>query len=224
MPLQIADLYEKNKDPLNALLMTETGLIYNAKDKDFLARKDKYYYSVDVERLKQVKDKVERFFDVDYCARKAKAILDQREVEADSLDWALHLVRLAKVMKPKDTGVRHAEARCLLRQGDRDGALAVLEDLREDKPSGEDDAWYEATRMLGNIYLNELNRPDLAVHCFLDYRNYSKSGADTLFNIAKSYEGTGQIGNARKFYEAVTAYEQHPKYWDAKEALERLKG
>ncbi|MBX3397467.1 MAG: hypothetical protein KF873_01890 [Gemmataceae bacterium] len=221
---KLADLYEKNKDPLNALLMTETGLIYNAKDKDFLARKDKYYYSVDVERLKQVKEKVERFFDVDYCARKAKAILDQREVEADSLEWALHLVRLAKVMKPKGTGVRHAEARCLLRQGDRDAALAVLEDLREDKPSGEDDAWYEATRMLGNIYLNELNRPDLAVHCFLDYRNYSKSGADTLFNIAKSYEGTGQVGNARRFYEAVTAYEQHPKYWDAKEALERLKG
>jgi hypothetical protein len=221
---KLADLYEKNKDPLNALLMTETGLIYNSKDKDFLARKDKYYYSVDVERLKQVKDKVERFFDVDYCTKKARAILDQREVESDSLDWALHLIRLAKVMKPKDTAVRYAESRCLLRQGNRDGALAVLEDLREEKPSGEDEAWYEATRLLGNIYLNELNRPDLAVHCFLDYRNYSKSGADTLFNIAKSYEGSGQVGNARKFYEAVTAYDQHPKYWDAKEALERLKG
>ena len=220
---KLADLYEKNKDPLNALLMTETGLIYNSKDKDFLARKDKYYYSVDVERLKQVKDKVERFFDVDYCAKKARTILDQREVESDSLDWALHLIRLAKVMKPKDAAVRYAEARCLLRQGNRDGALAVLEDLREEKPVGEDEAWYEATRLLGNLYLNELNRPDLAVHCFLDYRNYSKSGADTLFNIARSYEGSGQLASARKFYEAVTAYEQHPKYWDAKEALDRLK-
>jgi tetratricopeptide (TPR) repeat protein len=220
---KLADLYEKNKDPLNALLMTETGLIYNSKDKDFLARKDKYYYSLEVDRLRQVKDKVERFFDVEYCVRKAKSILDRPEVEAESLDWALHLIRLAKVMQPTATGVRQAEARCLLRQGDRDAALAVLEDLRETKPSGEDDAWYEATRTLGNLYLNELGRPDLAVHCFLDYRNYSKSGADTLFNIAKSYEGSGHLANAKKFYEAVTAYEQHPKYWDAKEALDRLK-
>lgn len=221
---KMADLYEKNKDPLNALLMTETGLIYNSTDKDFLARKDKYYYSLEVERLQQVKDKVDRFFDVDYCAKKAKAILDQREVESDSLDWALHLIRLAKVMQPKAAAVQYAEARCLLRQGDRDGALSVLEDLREAKPAGEDDSWYEATRMLGNLYLNELNRPDLAVHCFLAYRDYSKSGADTLFNIAKSYEGSGHVPNAKKFYEAVTAYEQHPKYWDAKEALDRLKG
>lgn len=221
---KMADLYEKNKDPLNALLMTETGLIYNSADKDFLARKDKYYYSLEIERLRQVKDKVDRFFDVDYCAKKAKAILDQKEVESDSLDWALHLIRLAKVMQPKAAAVRLAEARCLLRQGDRDAALVELEDIRETKPSGEDEAWYDATRILGNLYLNELNRPDLAVHCFLDYRNYSKSGADTLFNIAKSYEGSGQVRSAMKFYEAVTAYEQHPKYWEAKESLERLKG
>lgn len=220
---KLADLYELNKDPLNALLMTETGLIYNSKDADFLARKDKYYYSVDIERLKQVREKVERFFDVDYCIRKSKTILDQADVEADSLDWAFHLIQLAKVMQPKSTVINHLEARCRLRRGDRDGALSVLEDLREQKPSGEDDAWYEATRTLGLLYLNELNRPDLAVHCFLDYRNYSKSGADTLFNLARSYEASGQIRNALKFYEAVTAYEQHPKYWDAKESIERLK-
>ncbi len=220
---KLADLYEKNTDPLNALLMTETGLIYNSKDKDFLARKDKYYYSLPVERLEQVKDKVERFFDFEYCVRKARTILDQGDVEADSLDWALHLVRLAKVMQPKTASVRLIEARCLLRQGNRDGALYELENIREQKPNGEDDSWYEATRRLGEIYLNELNRPDLAVHCYLDYRNYSKSGADTLYNIARSYEGSGQIKNALKFYEAVTAYEQHPKYWDAKEAVDRLK-
>ena len=36
---KLATLYEKNRDPLNALLMTETGLIYNGKDPDFLAGK-----------------------------------------------------------------------------------------------------------------------------------------------------------------------------------------
>ncbi|QEL18120.1 tetratricopeptide repeat protein [Limnoglobus roseus] len=226
---KLADLYEKNKDApnaiLNALLMTETGLIYNATDRDFLARKDKYYFNVGVENLREMKDKVERFFDVDYCSRKAKLILDQRDVDADSLDWALHLVRLAKVMKPQDTAVRLAEARCLLRQGDRDAALFELENIREQKVSGatDEDAWYDATRTLGNLYLNELNRPDLAVHCFLDYRDYSKSGADTLFNIARCYEGMNETRNAIKFYEAVTAYEEHPKYWDAKQAMDRLK-
>ncbi len=227
---KLADLYEKNAAApnaiLNALMMTEAGLIYNATDRDFLAKKDKYYFNVGVENLGEMKDKVVKFFDVDYCVRKAKLLLDQREADAGSLEWALHLVRLAKVMKPQDTGVRFAEARCLLRQGDRDAALFELENIREQKAAGatDEDAWYDATRTLGNLYLNDLNRPELAVHCFLDYRNYSKSGADTLFNIARCYEGMNQTRNAIKFYEAVTAYEEHPKYWDAKQAVERLKG
>jgi uncharacterized protein YciW len=227
---KMADLYEQNKAApnaiLNALLMTETALIYSPTDKDLLAKKDKYYFNVEVEKLAEVREKVEKFFDVDYCTRKAKQILDQREVDADSLDWALHLIRLAKVMQPAATTVRLMEARCLLRKGDRDGALFELENIREQKPKGsaDEDAWYEATKITGNLYLNELNRPDLAVRCFQDYREYSKSGADTLFNLARSYEGSGEVKNAIKFYEAVTAYEQHPKYWDAKEAMERLRG
>jgi tetratricopeptide (TPR) repeat protein len=220
---KLADLYEHNKDAMNALLMTETGLVYNSADKDLLARKDRYYYSVEIDRLKDVRDKVERFFDVDYCVNKAKQILD-RDPDAESLDWALHLAQLAKVIKPNETAVRLVEARVLLRKGDRDAALQKLEDIREEtKPTGSgDDAWYVATKILADLYFNDFNRPDLAVHCYQDYRNYSKSGADTLFNIAKCYEAAGDHPRAIKFYEAVTAYEQHPKYWDAKEAISRL--
>jgi tetratricopeptide (TPR) repeat protein len=222
---KMADLYEKAKDPLNALLMTETALVYSSKDRDLLERKDRYYYSVDPERLAAVKDKVEQFFDVDYCVRKARQILDSRDADADMLDWALHLTRLAKVMRPEANSVRYAEARGLLRKGERDEALKVLEDLREAKKGSgeEEDAWYAGTKLLAEMYLNDFNRPDLAVRCYLDYREYSKSGADTLFQIGRCYETMGDVKNAIAFYETVTAYEQHPRYWEATEAVRRLK-
>jgi predicted Zn-dependent protease len=103
--------------------------------------------------------------------------------------------------------------------------LALLEDVREKKPTGSDDleAWFVATRLLGDLYLNELQRPDLAVKCFQDYKEHPRSGADTLFYIAKSYEQLKDTKNALRFYEAVTAYDSHPKYWEANEAITRLK-
>jgi tetratricopeptide (TPR) repeat protein len=222
---KMADLYEKAKDPLNALLMTETALVYSGKDRDLLERKDRYYYSVDPDKLAAVKEKVEPFFDVDYCVRKARQVLDGREADADLLDWAAHLTRLAKVMRPQGNAVRYAEARALLRKGERDAALQVLEDLREAKKGSgdEEDAWYAGTKALAELYVNDYNRPDLAVRCYLDYRDYTKSGADTLYQIGRCYEAMGDVKNAVAFYETVTAYDQHPRYWDAQEAVRRLK-
>src|SRR6266567_7743469 len=42
----IAGLYEQKEDALAALRVTERALQFNAKDKDLLERKDRYYYSV----------------------------------------------------------------------------------------------------------------------------------------------------------------------------------
>ena len=78
------------------------------------------------------------------------------------------------------------------------------------------------TKILGDLYLDELNRPDLAVRAYSDYKEYGKSGADTLFKLGRAYEAMGDVANAAKFYNAVTAYEEHPRFWDAKEALRRL--
>jgi len=127
-------------------------------------------------------------------------------------------------MQPESNGVRLVQARCLLRQGNRDGGLAILEDIREAKKGSGDDeeAWYTATKILGQIYLDELNRPDLAVQAYLAYKEYQKSGADTLFQLGRAYEAQGDTANAIRFYEAVTAYEAHPRFWEAKEALRRL--
>lgn len=223
---KLADLYEKAGDPLNALLMTETALIYSGKDADLLARKDKYYFSVPVNRVAAVKDKIESIFDTNYCVAKANVVLNQREADAETLEWGLHLIQLARAIKPKLLTAMLAEGRLRLRQGDRDGGLSLLEDVREAKPSGgeEKDAWFTATRMLGDLYLNELNRPDLALGCFQDYKEHHNSGADTLFKIAQCYEASNDVKNAIRFYDAVTAYEQHPKYWEATEAVRRLKG
>ena len=178
----LAELYAKNGDPLNALLITERGLLYAKSDRDLLAKKDSYYYSVDVERVRSVKDKVAGWFDVDYCARKARQIADLKEADLDTIEWGLHLIKLAKVMKPEGQAVRVAEARLLLRKGERDAGLSLLEDVRNEKRgSGDDeDAWFVATKLLGDVYLDELDRPDLAIACYTDYREYQRSGADTI--------------------------------------------
>lgn len=221
---KIAELYGKLRDPLNAVLNTEAALAYNSSDPDLLRKRDSYYYSVPVERLTAVRENVGKWFDVAYCVKKAMSVLNAKEADADLLDWATHLTQLAKVIEPTSNRVRLVEGRCQLRKGERDAGLALLEDVRESKKGSgdEEESWYTATRLLGQLYLDELNRPDLALKAFADYKEYHKSGADTLYQIGRCYEALNDAPNAIKFYTAVTAFEEHPRYWDAKEALKRL--
>ena len=221
---KIAELYGKMRDALNAVLNTEAALAYSGTDPDLAKKRDTYYYSVSIERLTAAKENLGKWFDVGYCVKKAMSVLNSKDADADLLDWATHLTRLAKVLEPASNRVRLVEARCLLRRGDRDAGLSLLEDVREGQKGSndEEEAWYNATKILGQLYLEELNRPDLALRAYVDYKEYHKSGADTLFQIAKCYEAQNDLSSAAKFYTAVTAYEEHPRYWDAKEALKRL--
>jgi tetratricopeptide (TPR) repeat protein len=224
---KLADLYGKSRATpnavINAILNTETALTYNSSDADLLKKKDTYYYSLGKDDLIAVKEKVANYFDVAYCVRKASTVLNKSD-DPDMLDWAAHLAQLAEVMQPTSNGVRLIRARCLLRRGERDTGIQLMEDIREGKKGSgdEEDAWYAATKILGDLYLDELNRPDLAIRAFADYKDHGKSGADTLFKLARAYEAQGDLKNAIKFYSTVTAYEEHPRYWDAKEALRRL--
>ncbi len=222
---RLAELYALNKDPLNALLIVERGLLYAKTDADLLAKKDSYYYSVEPERIAAVKDKVAGWFDADYCLKKAAQVADQRESDLETLDYGLHMVRLAKVMKPESHAVQLAEARLQLRKGERQEGLRLLEDIRAAKKGSgeEEDAWYIATKIVGDLYLDELGRPDLAIACYTDYREYQRSGADTIYMLGKAYEAKGDVHSAIKSYELVTAYQNHPRYWDATEAVRRLK-
>jgi tetratricopeptide (TPR) repeat protein len=222
---KLAKLTGDNKEALNALLMTENGLAYDSTDADLLKKKDTFYYSVEPEQVERVKDKVKKWFDVKYCVRKAMSVLNAKDGGVELLDWATHLARLARVMQPDGNGVRLVEARLLLRRGERDAGLKLLEDIHYDGQRGsgeEEEAWYTATKLLGQLYLEELNKPENALHCYLKFKDYHKSGADTLYQIARCYEAMNDTPHAVQFYNAVTAYEGHSLYWDAKDALRRL--
>ncbi len=72
------------------------------------------------------------------------------------------------------------------------------------------------------MYLNELGKPELAVACYNDYRKSSKSGADTAFKLGRAYEQLGDRARAKRCYEQVTTYDNHPLAPEARDALYRL--
>jgi tetratricopeptide (TPR) repeat protein len=223
----LAELYERKGDPLAAARTTDQALQYNAKDKDLLERKDRYYYSVLPSDLKARLEQYGPGFDVDYCLRKGRSILDGRYTDPEWLDVAHHLTQLALVIRPESLSARVLLARILLRLGEKERAVAALEEVRgPQKPerfgSGEDEeAWYQACQLLGDLYL-ELDRADLAVSCLNDFRKSSKAGARTWFKLGQAYEALGNRALAVKCYEQVTGYEGNPLAPDAQEALMRL--
>jgi tetratricopeptide (TPR) repeat protein len=222
----LAGLYEKKGDALSAMRVTDQALVYNPKDKDLLERKDRYYYSVMPEQMRPRIESVRPWFDFDYCVRKARSILDGRSTDVEWLDVAHHLIQLALVVMPESRAVKVLLAKVLLRYGERDRALATLEEVRNPKPekfaNGEDeDAWYQSCQLLSDLYL-EVGRPDLAVPCLIDFRKSSKSGARTLFKLGQAYEQLGDRVRAAKCYKQVTAYEGNPLAPDAEDALQRL--
>jgi tetratricopeptide (TPR) repeat protein len=228
----LASLYEKKQDQRNignAIRAVELALVYDAKDKDLLEKKDRYYYSLEPPELQSRLESLGKAFDVEYCIAKAKTILDGKygeDSEQEMLHWALHLTELAKVVRPQSVAVRWLGARARLRRGERDEAVAILEGIRnnpQEKMSGDDaDAWFEANRRLGYLYLDELSRPDLAIPCFNEFRKSAKSGADSLYRLGQAHEAVGDLAKAKRYYEQVTAYEQHPLAPDARDALYRL--
>lgn len=220
----LAQMYENDGQVLAALRATEDGLTRGA-DKDLSERKDRYYYSVDPAELKTRVDEVRGHFDVKYCVRKAKTLLDSNNPELDVLDWATHLAKLALVMEPKNLMANVQMARCHLRRGERDDGLRLLEDVREMQPSGgeEREAREWTIRQLGGVYLDEYNRPDLAIDCLKEYLESEKSGAKTLYDLGRAYEAQGNTSTALKYYQQAAAFEDNPIRWDAEEAIRRLR-
>jgi tetratricopeptide (TPR) repeat protein len=225
----LAELYERKGDPLSAMRVTDMALAaYDSRDKDLLERKDKYYYSVMPDHLRARLEQVKPWFDFDYCVRKARSILDGRYTDVEWLDVAHHLTQLALVVRPDSLTAKVLLARVLLRYGERDQAVTLLEGVHSPRPEkfagGEDqEAWYMSCMLLGDLYM-ELGRADLAVPCYVDFRKSSKSGARTLFKLGQAYEQLGDRAKAARAYQQVTAYEGNPLAPDAYEALQRLQG
>jgi Tetratricopeptide repeat len=223
----LAGLFERLGDPLNALRATEKGLLYNAQDKDLLEKKDRYYYSLMPDDLRARRDLAAHGFDIEYCLIKARKLLDSKHGDLETVEWALHLIELARVLRPDLIVAKVLHARACLRRGERDQAVEMLESVRKPRPENfatgaDEEAWYLANRLLGDLYLAELARPDLALECFTSYRQSSKSGADTLFKLGQTYEQLGDLPRATKFYRHVVSYEGHPLAPDARDALHRV--
>lgn len=222
----LAEMYEKKGQVFPALFTVEKALLYNSKDADLLVKKDRYYNSVLPDDLRARKDTI-KGFDVDYCLKKARWILDMREAELDMIDWAERLIELVRVLQPENLTAKVLLARALRRRGEIEQSRTILEEVYSHKPekfasTEEEESWYLSCRLLGEAYLNEMSRPDLAIPCFTEFRKSSKSGADTLYKLGQAYEQTGDRVRAKKCYEHVTSYDSHPLAPDAREALYRL--
>ncbi len=222
----LADLFEKKHDVWLALHCCEHALSYNPEDRDLLARKDRYYYSIQPDELQARIESVRKWFDPQYCRDKARWVLEKGGGDAELLDWAAHLTQLALIAQPGSHAARLLKARVCRLRGETTEAVALLEDIRQHKPEKfaneeEEKAWYFAHRMLGDLYLDE--KPDQAILCYTEFRQSDEAGADTSYKLGRAYEACGDLARAAACYEEVTAYERHPLFYEAREALERVR-
>ena len=223
----LATLHEEKGEALAALRAVEQALIYQPDEKDLIARKDRYLYSITVEELTANKELLAKGFDVDYCMKRAKGILESK---LDGPDWivvARHLSNLAMVFAPESIQARTLYAKALLRHGDRTEAKEILEQVRDPKPgsfssSDDEDSWYGSCQVLGDIYM-ELDEFEKAVACFQDFKKSPKSGARTWLKLGIALEKLNDTKKAIACYEQATAYEGNPFAREAQEALYRLK-
>ena len=229
----LAELFErKGKAPncvgteeiWQALHCTEHALTYNAQDKDLLARKDRYYYSIAPADLQGRLEKVRKWFDPQYCRDKARWVLEHFNNDFELLDWGAHLAELALVAQPGSHAARLLKARIHRLRGEIPEAIALLEEIRQHRPEKfaseeEEKAWYFAHRLLGDLYVDE--KPDQAVACYLEFRKSDEAGADTSYKLGRAYEALGDFPHAAQCYEEVTAYERHPLYYEAATTLDR---
>lgn len=223
----IANLHEEKGEALAALRAVEQGLIFQSDEKDLLARKDRYLYSITTDELAANRENLAKGFDVEYCIKKAKTILDSKLDGLDWIDVARHMASLALVVRPESIQARTVYARALLRNGERTEAREILEKVREPKPesfsdSDDEDSWFAACQVLGDIYL-ELDDAEKAVACYQDFKKSPKSGARTWYKLGCALEKLNDIKKAIACYEQATAYEGNSFAMQAQEALYRLK-
>lgn len=220
------DEKEKLDNLWMALHCTSHALTYNPDERELLERRDRYYYSITPADLKGRLEQVRKWFDVDYCLDKARWVLEKYNGDLELLDWGGHLADLAHAAAPARIRAKVLQGRIRRLKGDINDAVAIFEDVRQNKPEkfpseDEEEAWLLAHRLLGDLYLDE--KPDQAVLCFQVYRNSQRAGADTMYKLGRAYENLGDFARAAKCYEHVTAFEDHPLFYEAREGIERVR-
>jgi tetratricopeptide (TPR) repeat protein len=222
----LAELFERSGDVWNATHCAEHALTFNATDADLLARKDRYYFSLPPAEVQARWEQVARWFDVDYVESKTKFLVEKGAGSLELIEWASHLADLLAVAKPAGMRSLLLRARVKRLRGETAESIELLEKIRQNKPARfggeeEEDAWFLAHRLLGDFYLAD--RPADAIPCYAEFRKSNRAGADSAFKLGKAFEAVGDLPKAARFYEEVLTFPEHPLYYEAKDAIARLK-
>lgn len=223
----LKELYEASGQPVLALRPVEAALAYSLgerQQKEWAAEKARLYRLLRPEEVRARLGEVERYFDFGYCYRRAKSLFDS----GGDAEVVMHDLELASLGgRSYLIPVNYLLGRCHWQKGEVDNAVLCWEAVRQSRPErfadkDQEEAFFQSTRFLGDAYLETLNQPEKAIECFSIYKDYVKSGADTLYKLAAAYERSGQPAHARKWYDMVLVYPSHPKAGPAREALARL--
>ena len=223
----LQQLYESQGDVLMAIRPVEAALVYSLDSSErrrWSDEKARLYAALDVSQVQSRVGQVERFFDFRYCFRRAKSLFE-KNAPAEQVTHYLDLAALGGQRELLNVnymlGRTHYRAECW-----QDAALC-LNAVKEGRPqrfadSEQEEVYFSACRLLGDLYLFKLNNPAKAIECYSIYKDYVKSGAETLFRLASAYEANGQHAHARKWYDMVLVYPQHPRAEESRQALARL--
>jgi tetratricopeptide (TPR) repeat protein len=221
----IAECYEKKGDVLNTLWYNEQCLLYDAKNPTDLDRRSRVYYSLTPDEVRKHAGKLEKVIDQNYLASKTRELLELKNATAEQYEWARHLAEILLAIAPERITGWVLLGRAQLRLGNSVNAVEVLEKAyqlgKSKKQGGEDlEDWYLACRILGDYYLQQ-ERFAEALASFSDYRQSTKSGADTLFKLGQAAERLGELTKAKNFYEHANMFD-HPNKYEVNLALDRI--
>ncbi len=213
----IAELYEKQGHIIQTLLYNEQCLMYDAKNPDYLARRDRVYVSLQPEDIRQHADKIGKLIDISYLVTKAKQLVESKSSGPEQFEWAVHLCGLVTALDPNKVAAWVLIGRVQLRLGHAEAGVQSLEMAyqlgKANKPGGDDlEAWYLACRILGDHYLQQ-GRHAEALECFTDFSHSSKSGAETYYKMGQAAEHLGELAKAKKHYLSANMYD-HPNKYD----------
>lgn len=224
---RLQSLYESLGDRLNAVRHLQAALAYDLPEKEaktFRAEKTALYAAISPDELRPRLSEVERFFDFDFCYRRALELFEAKGADEE----VMHFIELAELGGTKLLRlVNFLLGRLHLRRGDDRAAALCLEQTAAEPPKQfrndeEKKAYFRACRTLGELYVERLGEPERGIKYLSIFKDNAESGADTLYLLAKAYEGAGQMKAARKWYDMVLVYPSHPRAAAAKEALSRL--
>lgn len=220
------NLYAKVGDLVSAVRPIEAALIYELPASErsvWQARKRELYGKLRAQDVLPRWSEVGRNFDFHYCYQCARECWEAADIEA-TMRW-LDLAALGGGSFLR--GVNLLLGRVHYRGGRSADAAACWTAAMDKRPkkwhdSAEEEAYFQACRLLGDLYLDELGEPAKAAECYRQYQGYVKSGAETLFRLGRALEAAGRPTEARKWYDMVLVYPSHPRAADARSALARL--